>query len=169
MNIDRHKRIISCNNKCPFEGFCFPGICYFAKAGLKNMKKKHERLPVSELLFEEKLRFKNYLRRLEMDRKFQIKHAANNAFLPYYYGDNEERARLCEAFRQGALWHDNYVKKNKHEPAKEEIEEVSKNYSSYEYGNEGENYLTAGEFGQIENAFRKGAHWAAEHNKDSKL
>ena len=89
------------NNKCPFEGFCFPGICYFAKAGLKNMKKKHERLPVSELLFEEKLRFKNNLRRLEMDRKFQIKHAANNAFLPYYYGDNEERARLCEAFRQG--------------------------------------------------------------------
>lgn len=81
----------------------------------------------------------------------------------------EERARLCEAFRQGTLWHDNYVKKNKHEPAKEEIEEVSKDYSSYEYGNEGENYLTAGEFGQIENAFRKGAHWAAEHNKDSKL
>lgn len=104
-----------------------------------------------------------------MDRKFQIKQAANNTFLPYYYGDDEERANLCQAFRQGAEWHDHYVWKNKHEPTNEETKEVSKNYSSSEYGNEGENDLTAGEFRQIEDAFRKGAHWAAKHNKDSNL
>lgn len=41
MNNDKYRHIISCSNKCPFEGFCFPGSCYYAKAGM-NVKYEKE-------------------------------------------------------------------------------------------------------------------------------
>lgn len=97
-----------------------------------------------------------------MERDIEIKRAANNSFMPYYYGDGQERANLCEAFHQGAVWQD----RQKAAFQREKAVEVSKNYSESEFGLEGDNDWTAGQFNNIENAFVKGARWASNNPKE---